>query len=244
MNRILNCFRFQTGNMIKNTLTFIFFYIFICVGLLSITLISDDIRVSSFSSGFYIGSIIFTFVYVIADYKSSFNYLLIYGNTRRTIFLSRAMTNTILSVLMAVISSISIIVDGLITKLSGTGKTIDNNLLHFMYPNSNKASEFLFLAVLLIMITSFSTLYGALAYRLGKIFITAFWVCFGLSFMLLPISSRITPTNNIVKLINTYLCLENPNGILLASVNFIITALIFSALTYLVSSRQPQTAPV
>jgi len=40
-----------------------------------------------------------------------------------------------------------------------------------------------------------------------------------------------------------YLYLGQPHGIMLACVNFILTALILYAAAYLISRRQPQTAP-
>jgi hypothetical protein len=47
-----------------------------------------------------------------------------------------------------------------------------------------------------------------------------------------------------LSVIRSYLLIGHQHGILLAPVNFIITALLFSAATYLLSRRQPQTAPV
>lgn len=244
MERIMKCVRFQTRSMLRSTLGFTLSYIAVCAGLISVTVISDAVRISAFSSGLYIGAAIFVFIYAASDFRSSYNYLLIFGNTRKTISFSTAITNVILSVIMAVFAVLSIAADSLITRLAGGSDALNINLVNFMYPNSSTASILLFLTALYIMITSFATLYGSLVYKFGKLFITIFWVCFGLSVILVPASGVGGGAFDIPKLLEAFLLLNSPNGIRLASVNFIIAALIFSAAAYLISSRQPQTAPV
>lgn len=244
MNNISRCLKFQIKRMLISTLVFILLYYLASFAMTSIIIISAKQKSSSFNSGFFIGAAFFAFIYVIADYRSSFNYLMIYGNTRRTTFLSTSIINVILSVILAVFSVVSNLLDGTIANLIGFGRESGINLLQLMYPNSNKASEMLFLIALTIMITSFSMLYGALNYKFGKIFLIVFWVCFGMIFVTFPVAINGSAATGFIKVIEAFLCIGNPSGILLAPINFILAALIFSAVGYLISSRQPQTAPV
>lgn len=97
-----------------------------------------------------------------------------------------------------------------------------------------------FITALFIALTAFSMLYGALAYKFGKYFIILFWVCFGVTIVVLPFRGG---NFSIVELLIKLLFIGKPNGILLAPITFISAAVLFSAVTYLISSRQPLTAP-
>jgi hypothetical protein len=229
--------------MIRSTLVFLFFYIIVVVGLLSITIVSSGTKTSSFGSSFLTGSKIFVFIYAAADYRSSFNYLLIFGNTRKTIFISTMLANIALSLTMSVLTTLLSVLEIFVTNTIISGYTVDMNLIHLLYPQSNIATEFLFITFMYVMVSTFASIYGALAYKFGKFFIVPFWICFGISFLLIPATAMNEPAG-IQQLIKAFFCLENPNGILLAPVNFLAAALIFSLGTYLISSRQPQTAPV
>ncbi len=241
MNRLSKCIYFQNKNMLKSILIFMFYYtaIYLFVLLLPVifSVLGTDDR--NFNSGFYMGAAIFAFVYVIATYKGTFNYLLLFGNTRRTIFLSSIVTNTVMSIFLAVISAVSPFLEKPLVKLFGYN-SMDFKLLNFIYPDSNWASELLFLATLFILLLSFSMLYGSLAYKLGKAFVIVFWVAFGISFVSFPIIADIYNLTFILKAIELFFCFGVPNGILLAPVNFILLSLIFNALAYLLSRRQPQ----
>ncbi len=241
MNRITKCLRFEAKNMLKSTLWFIVIYSFASIGLFSIIYTSAGNSTFTFNSGLFIGAAFFAFVYVLSDYRSSFNYLLINGNTRKTIFLSTTIANVILSAILAVLSYIFDFIDTFVSKSLAGSVREGITLIEIMYPNSSKALELPYMAALLIMLTSFAMLYGALAYRFGKYFITVFWVCFGIAFMALPLSSAAA---NIIKFIEAFMYIGKTNGILLAPINFIATALVFSAAAYLISYHQPQTAPV
>lgn len=241
MNRISKCIYFQNKSMLKSTLIFIFYYTIVCLGMFLLPVIFSELKVggTSFNSGFNMGASVFAFIYVIASYKEMFNYLLLFGNTRRTIFLSSIVTNIALSIILAVVSAISPYVESTITKLFGYNNT-NVKLLNFIYPDSNWASELLFVTALIILLTSFSMLYGALSYKLGKIFIIVFWVAFGVSFIAFPILAAMYDLTIILNAIELFFCLGVPNGILLAPINFILLSLIFNALAYLLSRRQPQ----
>lgn len=241
MNRVSKCLYFQNKNMVKSTLIFMLYYTMISLFLLLLPVIFKDLRIggSNFNSGFYMAAAIFAFVYVIASYKETFNYLLLFGNTRKTIFISSIVTNTAMSLLLAVISLISTFVEAPIANWFGYD-SIGTDLLDFIYQSNSWASKLLFIAAFLILLAAFSMLYGALSYKLGKVFTIVFWVAFGVAFVSLPIVAANSKLNFIIIAIELFFCLGVPKGILLASINFILLALIFSSLTYLLSRRQPQ----
>lgn len=242
MKRISTCLRFQTKNMIISIIYFTVIYFLVSIGLLCIPLLSGgDITTNSFSSGFIIGAVFFAFVYVIADYRQSFNYLMINGNTRKTIFVSSSLSNIVLSFILTFLTFIFDITDSLINRMLAGDSNTTVNLLQIIYPGCSKASVLLFCTAMLIALTAFSMLYGALAYKFGKYFIILFWVGFGLVFLALPFSAK---SLDIIKLIETVLFIGKPNGILLAPISFITAAVLFGTVTYLIAKRQPQTAPV
>lgn len=235
MNRISKCFRFRLKNILKSTLWFtVIFYLAACI-LLSIGTVS-------FNSGFGLSVAIFAFVYVSADYRTSFNYLLIHGNTRTTIFISNVMANITLSAILTGLTLITSFIEMYILRNIPVNLDEGTTIAQWIYPNADKALEILFMAALFILLTSFSTLYGALTYKFGKYFVTAFWVGLGLMVVTLPMSSSAGgPT--VLSVIRSFLWVDHQYGILLAPVSFILAALVFGAATYLLSRRQPQTVP-
>lgn len=241
MNRVSKSLYFQNKNMLRNTLLFVLFYAAASIFIISLPVIFKGLRIggTNFNSGFYMGAAIFAFVYVISVYKETFNYLLMFGNTRKTIFISSIITNTAMSIILAIISAISPHLEKPVIKLFGYNYS-NINLLNLIYQDSNWASELLFYAALFILLTSFSMLYGSLSYKLGSIFIVVFWVAFGISIISFPIITEINNITFILRAIELFFSLGVPNGILLASVNFILTAVVFNALAYLLSMRQPQ----
>lgn len=239
MNRLKKCIDFQMKSMIKTTIIFICIYILVCAVLL--LFISPSIN-GGFNSGFYIGCAVFIFVYVIAGYRENFNYLLMFSNTRKNIFFSSAVAFAAMSIFLAVVSILSIQMDGVLARLFEFGGNSHYGLITLMYNDSNMAAEFLWFTAFFILICSFSMLYSSLAYKLGKIFITFFWICFGISWVVLPAASGIDGASTFFNTLKAYFCIDVQNGILLAPVNFTITAVILGAAAYLISSRQPQAA--
>jgi len=235
MSRFSKCLSYQIKRKVMSTFIFLGFYTAICAVLYLLTLFANSTSNghSSFNSSMFFTAAIFGFVYVIADYKSKTNYLMMFGNTRKNIFLSSLSSNIVLSVLLMIISTVFSIIESALTELlykSNEGM----NLLHAIYPESNMGTEMLFMGALLILITSVSTLYGALAYKFGSIFKILFWVAFGMSFMFFPLS----PT--VANLFNAFFCYGVPNGILLAPINFIIASLILYVISYAAVLRQSQ----
>lgn len=241
MNRLAKCIKFQFVNTTKSTVGFLGIYTAISLALLIMFLnLNDSNSNGSISSGFYIGGSVYAFVYVIANYKAMFNYLLIFGNTRKNIFLSSAITSIMLSILLSVVSILSLFIENVLSKVFLYNNSA--NLLSLIYNSSNYASEFLWFTAFFIMICSFSMLYGSLAYKFGKVFVTVFWVGFGVSWMVLPIISGMNNVSIFITALKTFFCIGVTNGILLSPVNFIITAMIINAAAYVISRRQSQIA--
>lgn len=235
MSRFSKCLSYQIKRRVTSTFIFLGFYIAICAVLYLLTLFANNTSNghSSFNSSMFFTAAIFGFVYVIADYKSKTNYLMMLGNTRKNIFLSSLSSNIVLSVLLMIISAVFSIIESALSELlykSNEGM----NLLNAIYPESNMGKEMLFMSALLILITSVSTLYGALAYKFGSIFKILFWVAFGMSIMFLPFSPVV------INLFKAFFCYGVTDGILLAPINFMVAALIVYAISYAAALRQPQ----
>ena len=218
-------------------------YLLIYVVLLSSALIfrNEGSKVY-FYSGFDVSATFFVFVYVISNYKEMNNYLLMFGNTRKTIFLSQVVVNTALCVILTFMSFLFIGIDNIVAKVILPGIEITPSTVNSIYSYAGIASVFIFILAFYILMTSFSMVYGSLAYKLGKVFIVSFWICFGLAFIILPIIINVLGIGDAV--ING---IEAYTGVIYttaysASADFIITALLFYAFAYLVSRRQPQVA--
>lgn len=240
MKRLNKCINFQLKSMIKSTLYFMIVYFLVSAALFSLS-ISDGAN-SSFHSGFYIGSAIYVFIYVIASYKENYNYLLMFSNSRKNIFLSSVVTIAAMSVFLSFVSVISIKLDGLVSKLlNNTIPDGDLHILSILYKDPNIASVFLWLTTFFIAICSFSLLYSALAYKFGKVFITLFWILFGTFWFVTPIGliSNGLETKFFMAIVS-YFYIDIPVGILLAPINFMITAVILGAAAYVLSRRQSQ----
>ena len=243
MNRLSKCINFQIKNMIKSSVIFLAIYFAVSLALYLLFAFSiNNSSGGSINSGFYMGTAIFLFVFVIASYKEMFNYLLMFGNTRKNILLSSIVTSAVMSLSFSVISSISIQVEDVLSKSIGNGRFGNINLINLMYEGSGVFSVFIWLTMFFFLICSFSLLYASLAYKFGSVFITVFWVCFGLSFIGLPI---LFETNNFKVLADAlafFFRIGSEHGVLLAPVNFVAASAIFSAVAYLASRRQPQNA--
>lgn len=236
MSRFSKCLSYQIKKKFIGTFIFVGFYTAICAVLYLFTLFvnnSSDGFSSSFNSSMFFAAAIFGFVYVIADYKSKTNYLMMFGNTRKNIFLSSLSSNIVFSGLLMIISTVFTIIESALAELFNKSNE-GMNLLHAIYPESNIGTEMLYICAFFILITSFSTFYGALAYKFGTILKIIFWVAFGMSIMFLPLSIS---TMTVIK---AFFCYGMPNGILLAPINFMVTALILSAMSYAAMIRQPQ----
>lgn len=239
MNRLFKCISFQMYRFFKSALTFLGIYI--AIFFIVVLMLTNSNATGSFNSSFFIAGSIFIFVSVISSYKITFNYLMMFGNTRKNIILSSFVTYILFSAFFSIVSILSELMDSMVTKAFHHFSNF--SILSILYKsNTNWVSEMVWFMALFILISSLSMLYGSLAYKFGKIFSTIFWVGFGLSWMLLPVFASVNGQSTFFNAIKAYFCAGDPNGILLAPVNFIISAVIFAAITYVISTKQPQVA--
>jgi hypothetical protein len=244
MNRLKKCVYIPGKSMIRSSLYFMLIYLLVYAVLLSSAIIfrNEGSKVY-FYSGFDVSAAIFVFIYVISSYKEMNNFLLMFGNTRKMVFLSQVAVNTAMCAILALMSLLFVGIDHIVAGVMFPGFKVSPSSVNAIYPYAGIASVFIFVMAFYILLTSFSMVYGTLAYKFGKVFIAAFWICFGLSFAILPIIIDVFGIGKaFINAIEAYLCINLNNGILLASANFIITALLFNAFAYLVSRRQPQAA--
>ncbi len=242
MNRLVKCIHFQLKTMLRSSAIFIAIYFASILVLQLFLTISVSNSGSGSNSGFFIGGGIYIFIYVIANYKEMYNYLLMFGNTRKNIFLSNAIVSVMQSILFAAISVILILIGDIASRTFGFGQPGENSLISLIYNGSSLASEFIWLAAFFCMICSFSFIYGSLAYKFGNVFITVFWVSFGLSFVAVPVLAESNSGRLLVKALSMFFSIGNPNGILLAPINFVIAAILLGMASFAISRRQPQTA--
>ncbi|MGI6669166.1 MAG: hypothetical protein ACOX4M_07150 [Acetivibrionales bacterium] len=242
MNRLRKCVTISGRSMIRSSLAFTLIYLLGYAVLVSaILIIKNNESAVYFNSGYDIGAAIFAFVYVTSSYKEINNFLLMFGNTRRTIFQSKVVVNIAMCVILAFMSFLFIGIDSVQSGVLSPGPKLFRSSTNAIYPGAGIASEFIFTLALYILVTSFAMVYGSLVYKLGKLFIVTFWICFGMAFVLLPVIVDIYGIGDtLAMIIIMYLCIYMPNGIFLASANFIITALVLYGFAYLVARRQPQ----
>ena len=236
MKRISKCLGFEIKYMSRSTLVFLGIYFGIYLLLAAVILISrlHGDSASNVNTSFYVAGGIYIFAFVASSYKPLFNYLMMFGNTRKSIILSSFIAYAALSAAITVVTLISLFLDNfliIITRNNGF------DLLELMYPGGvNTGMEFLWFLAFFLFVSSLAMLYGSMIYKFGKGFIIVFWIAAFSLLILGPINT------GSAYLFRFFFRLDSANGILLAPVNFILTAVIFGAITYLAARRQPQEA--
>lgn len=236
MKRIRKCLDFEMKYMGRSTLIFLGIYFGIYLILAAAIFISRLYlnSGSNINTGFYMVGSIFIFAFVASSYKPLFNYLMMFGNTRKSIILSSFITFAALSAAMAVITIAALFLDSALLTVSGSG---DSDLIKVIYQGGiSAAAEFLWFLAFFLFVGSLAMLYGSMIYKFGKGFILAFWIA---AFSLLILGPINTGSSNLFRF---FFRLDSANGILLAPVNFILTAVIFGAITYFTARRQSQEA--
>jgi hypothetical protein len=84
MSRFLKCLNYQIKTKIIGSLIFLGFYAAIYAALLTLFSVTGG----SVNASLFFAATIFVFVYVIADYRSKTNYMMMLGNSRKNIFVS------------------------------------------------------------------------------------------------------------------------------------------------------------
>jgi hypothetical protein len=239
MKRIGKCLNLELKYLSKSTLVFLGFYFCIYAVIVGLILYANQhgSSGSSVNSSFFIAGSIYIFAFIASSYRSLFNYLMMFGNTRKSIVVSSFIAYAALSVVISVISIISMLLD---TSFTAVSRNSGFDLLDVIYKdNVNIATEFLWFLAFFILVSAFSMLFGSLAYKFGKAFIITFWV--GLGFLLMFLPALYNP-QYLVDALAAFFRAGSANGIYLAPINFILTAAVLGAAAYLAARRQPQNA--
>jgi hypothetical protein len=151
-------------------------------------------------------------------------------------------TSAAMSVLFSALSALAALADEVMPKVFGFGLPGSISILNLIYKNTGLFSESIWLAAFFFLIYSFSLLYGALAYKFGNVFITIFWVCFGLAFLGFPVLMDMNTNIVLAKALTLFFSIGSEHGILLAPVNFIAASVVLCIAAFWASRRQPQAA--
>lgn len=240
MNRTLKCVKFELSRAIKSVA--IFLGIYITAYILLTILFSVVSRTEGTSNMVLIFAVsIFISVLLMATYTNFFNNLMMFGNTRQTVLSSMFIFSAVMSAGLAIISLLSDYLN------MGIGKLLNLLPINFSlsmanYKNVNDFETLLFYFALLFCLCMFSLLYGALEYKIGKMFKVIFWVFFGFMWTFFPVFVSLNFLPTIISFGKWYVGFGVSFGILHASLHIFITGLIFAGITYLVARRQPQRA--
>jgi hypothetical protein len=144
---------------------------------------------SPVSYAFLLSAMIFLFVGFVASFREEFNFLLAMNNTRKNQFLSSLLSLLIAGVTFFVTSllirPLEILVEAIINRTSAASLFRDW-LAQFSEMPVILTSLTLALVVCLSA-CAFGLTAGILSYRFGRRFIIPFWICFGSSFIFVPI---------------------------------------------------------
>ena len=146
---------------------------------------------------FGFSTVIFLFVGGSASFREDFNFLLALNNTRRNQFLSTLPLTALAGVAGLAVSIPVRILEVCVASWINQESIRSGIQAYFQeYAASGPAKV---LASLLLFIASFSLAYafgqavGSLGYRFGRAFLIPFWICFGCSFILVPIIDDVNP---------------------------------------------------
>lgn len=243
MKRFGKCLRFTLGRTARITAVFIGIYILCCALYLLLTFTRAANAKGYFSYDLFNVSLFFSFIAVAVTYSLFWNSLLLFGNTRRAIYVVSAANTAVLAAVLAVLCALS---SPLNFRLAGLLGLHSVNLLKAIYPDVPDGTPGGFLLWLLLYFSALlavsgaALLYGALHYRFGKRFILVFWVGFGLVMTLLSGALADARGNGLLPLAESYFGNRRPGGIEAASLHLLLTALVFGALAWLPARRQEQ----
>lgn len=240
MSRTLKCVKFELSRSIKSLLIFLGIYI---IAYILLTVMASVVSHSegSSNSALIFGVSIFISVLLMASYKNFFNNLMMFGNTRQTILSSLFIFSAILSAGLAIISLLSDYLDLAIAKPINFLPIILTSRI-VGYRDANDFGTLLLYFTVLFCLCMFALLYGALEYKIGKMFIVIFWVFFGFMWTFFPVLVSLNFLPTIVGFGKWYVGFGVSLSILHASLHIFVTGLIFAGITYLVARRQPQRA--
>ncbi|HBP37483.1 MAG TPA: hypothetical protein DD640_01850 [Clostridiales bacterium] len=196
------------------------------------------------SFSFWISTAIFLFAGACASFREEFNYLLLLNNTRRNQFWSNlplmVLTAGFFLTVNLVVKILELMNEALINQRSAA------ILLDLYFDQFTGARLPAVLANLLLYFATFLLAYafgqaaGILAYRFGRLFVVPFWICFGFSFIVIPI---LYAGNQLFqKFVIWFFALEHLVPSFNLSIHILVLAALLIALTGLVYRRLPQSA--
>lgn len=246
MKRMFNCFRFQFARSRWMLLIFFGFYLLFYVAFLALYYSSVPGDKSGFFSFNFINvGAIFCFVSVGVTYVGFSNSLLLFGNTRRSIFCSEMLHGAIVSALFAAVSVAS---DLFNPWLAGILHFHTLQYLQLIYPTVSSATVsgvllwLLWYFSLLCCLSGAALIYGTLQYKFGKIFIVVFWAGFGFLFSFLQILVFGRFQKVLTQAINWFFSCGRSNGIATASLHLLVLGAVFAGIAWLLARRQEMRA--
>jgi len=237
MNRLSNCIKFETKKATKSTLIFMLFLLVFYTLSIVLTLVEHSNNATYSSMGFFMPFSIFLFINVSISYTPHYNFLLMLGNSRKTIMFSQFISYFII----AVGSVIAVALLELISQAMFKPMHFNYvNLLNIVYrTNLTFVSTVSWYLTLFMAICFFSLFLGAMRYKFGKIFSRIFWAAFALSWIFIPPLLMVSGNkSNLLNFVKYFFGVDYNNGIYVASANFLIVAIIFGIITYLIGIKQ------
>jgi len=179
---------------------------------------------------------IYAFVFFIANFKTSFNHLLVNGVTRKHYFIS----NFIFSILSTLILLVVELAVNFVCKLFN----FDTNFLYsLLFSDISFAESIVCLISIIFLASAVGWLIGVLSYRYGTPMILA--IIF-VPQILITLSGIILEKLNILeqvsKAVMFYFGILDKPAPLVASLNFQITALIITVITWIFMRKMPVKA--
>lgn len=238
MNRTLKCVKFEFSRLLPSIAVFLGIYI-TCYLLLIILFATTSGSSGSTNMNLCFPAGIFITIYLMAIYKNYYNNLMMLSNTRRAILNSMFIVSGIISAVFAILSLLSDYLNAGLGKLIGFRTIV---FLDMAYGSTSLFEKLLFFFSMMLTLCAFALLYGALEYKIGKVFKVIFWVTFGFLWMLIPLVQRLNLVADAIAAFKWYFGYGVSYGILHMSLHFLVTAVILGAITYLVARHQPQKA--
>jgi hypothetical protein len=200
----------------------------------------DRIVESMVSYPFLISTMIFLFVGAVASFSENFNFLLTLNCTRRNQYISdmilMLVTGASAMVCSVVIHGFEFLVEALVNRVS-LSQMWDHYSYYYIHhgePNAAGLVTAQLLNDLLLAMSVFLCAYalgyaaGVLSYRFGRGFTIPFWICFGASFVFIPI--LVTSVKWIGLLARWYVGAGQPPQSPAFAVHILLTALVLAAI--------------
>jgi hypothetical protein len=256
--RLARCIRYRLRGLTRASL--IYLAIFLLVDLVLPTLVYLVFREQIISGGstfqygiagflpgslpFLLSTMIFLFVGAYASFREDFNHLLAMNNTRMNQYWSTLISFLTASVIFVVIGNIvgwlEIVMQAWIKQENPIAR-LSKFFAGFGGENvAASLSGLLLCLVIFLAAGSFGEIAGILSYRFSNIFVIPFWICFGTSFIVVPILAGTTTWFK--NLLIWFFGYGQANSILISALHLLVLTVIFKVLSLLFIRKLPQSA--